>query len=91
MTLRHLKIFLQVCRELNMTRAAELLFMTQPSVSQAISELEDYYRVRLFERIARKIYITEDGYRLIAIAGNIVELFEKADAEIRDKKGRQKI
>ncbi|HOT76528.1 MAG TPA: LysR family transcriptional regulator [Candidatus Wallbacteria bacterium] len=91
MTLRHLKIFLRVCRELNMTRAAELLFMTQPSVSQAISELEEYYRVKLFERIARKIYITEDGYRLIAIAGGIVELFEKADAEIRDKTGRQKI
>ncbi|MEZ7892210.1 MAG: LysR family transcriptional regulator [Candidatus Wallbacteria bacterium] len=91
MTLRHLKIFLCVCRELNMTRAAEKLFMTQPSISQAIAELEEYYKTKLFDRIAKKIYITEDGYKLITIANNIVELFEKAEAVIRDKKSAQKL
>lgn len=74
-----------------MTRAAEKLFMTQPSISQAIAELEEYYKTKLFDRIAKKIYITEDGYKLITIANNIVELFEKAEAVIRDKKSAQKL
>jgi len=65
--------------------------MTQPSISQAIAELEEYYKTKLFDRIAKKIYITEDGYKLITIANNIVELFEKAEAVIRDKKSAQKL
>ncbi len=40
MTFRHLKIFLAVCDAGNMTRAAKALYMAQPSVSQAIAELE---------------------------------------------------
>ena len=60
MTLRHIRIFLAVCsHDYNITRAAESLYMTQPAVSLAIRELEDYYRVRLFERISRKLYITK--------------------------------
>ena len=50
MTVRHMKIFLQVYQTLNMTRAAELLHMTQPAVTRTIQEIEQYYGVRLFER-----------------------------------------
>ena len=54
MTIRHLKIFLSVCKNnFNTTKAAEELHMTQPAVSLAIKELEQYYGVALFDRIGK--------------------------------------
>ena len=50
MTIRHLKIFLAVAESGKMSLAAEQLFITQPSVSQAIRELEEHYQTLLFER-----------------------------------------
>ena len=61
MTIRHLKIFLTVAETGKMSMAAEQLYITQPSVSQAVRELEDHYQVLLFERLSKKLYITEDG------------------------------
>ncbi len=55
MNFRHLNIFLSVCESGNMTRADKELFMAQPSVSQAIAELEKYYGVRLFERLNHRL------------------------------------
>lgn len=54
MSIRHLRIFITVASLQNMSAAAEQLFITQPSVSQAIKELEQYYGVRLFERLSKK-------------------------------------
>ena len=49
MTIRHMTIFRTVCEaEYNSTKAAERLHMTQPAVSLAIKELEEYYGVRLY-------------------------------------------
>ena len=56
MKIRHLRIFKTVCEEESVTKASEKLFMTQPAVSHAISELEDYLGVSLFDRISRKIF-----------------------------------
>ena len=61
MTLRHLTIFIEVYKTLNMTTAAKNLYMTQPSVSQAIKELEQFYNTALFERRIQKLYITESA------------------------------
>ena len=61
MTLRHLEIFSAVCSQGSFTRAAEKLNMAQPAVSQAIRELEVFYNVRLFERMNRRVYLTEAG------------------------------
>lgn len=62
MTLRHMKIFLALCEhDYNTTRAAEALHMTQPAVTLAIQEMEGYYGVKLFERIGRRLRITEIG------------------------------
>ena len=61
MTLRHMKIFVAVFRHSNITKAAAELHIAQPSVSFAIKELEDYYGVRLFERIGRRICPSECG------------------------------
>ena len=62
MTLRHMIIFRTVCEsDYNSTKAAEQLHMTQPAISLAIKELEQYYGVRLFDRIGRRLKITDSG------------------------------
>ena len=68
MTIRHLRIFIEVAKSGNMSKAAERLFISQPTVSQAISELEEYYGVLLFERLNRRLYITEIGKKLFFYA-----------------------
>lgn len=83
MTNRHLNIFITVCNEGSMTRAANKLFMTQPSVSQAIKELESYYDVRLFERLSRKIFVTDAGRNLYEYASHIVSLYVKAEDSLK--------
>ena len=60
MTLRHLRIFVAVCETGSMTAAASQLFIAQPSISLAVSEMEEYYGVKLFDRISRKL---SDGER----------------------------
>ena len=74
MTLRHFNIFVAVCDKMNMTKAAEGLFISQSAVSQAISELEAHYGVRLFERLSRKLYITLAGEKLLSYARYIIKL-----------------
>ena len=61
MTLKHLRIFVTVYQEMNITKAADLLHMTQPAVSRSIQELENYYGIRLFERINRRLYRTKES------------------------------
>ena len=64
MTIRHLRIFVEVYRAGNVTRAAEEFHLTQPAVTRAVQELEQYYGVRLFERMYRRLSPTEAGERL---------------------------
>ena len=61
MTIRHLKIFIAVAENGSMSVAANRLYLTQPTVSQAIRDLEDHYRVQLFERSHKKLFITQEG------------------------------
>ncbi len=82
MSNRHLKIFLTVYKFMNMTLAAESLFISQPSVSQAIKELEAFYGVKLFERYPKKLYPTAEGDLLYAYAQQILGLYEKVKEEI---------
>ena len=57
-TLKHLKIFVAVCETGSVTAAGKKLFIAQPSVSLAVSELENYYGVKLFDRIAKRLHLT---------------------------------
>ncbi len=84
MTFRHLHIFLSVCDAGSMTAAAERLYMAQPSVSQAIAELERHYQVRLFERLGRKLFLTSAGERLRTYARHIVHLNQEATEAMRE-------
>lgn len=72
MTLRHLEIFAEVCHTESITLAAEHLNMAQPAVSTVIKELEAYYGVRLFDRMNRRIYITQSGTLLYNYAQSIL-------------------
>ena len=58
MTIRHLKVFISVVENGGITKAAEVLRVAQPAVSQTISDLEKYYNVILFDRINNKIVLT---------------------------------
>ncbi|WP_332236637.1 LysR family transcriptional regulator [Sporolactobacillus sp. KGMB 08714] len=83
MTFRLLQIFVAVCEKLNMTAAAESLFMSQPAVSQAISELERHFGVRLFERLSKKLYLTKAGDNLLYYARHIIQMNSEAEKEMR--------
>lgn len=84
MTLRHIKIFCSVYEHgCNTTRAAQALHMTQPAVSLAVRELEQYYGVRLFDRIGRRLQITEAGRHFLRYASHISALFEEMEKGLR--------
>ena len=84
MTLRHLRIFSEVCRQESITLAAESMNMAQPAVSYAIRELESYYGTKLFERMNRRLYITESGEQLLLYADSILSQFDEARDVLRD-------
>ena len=64
MELRVLRYFLMVAREESITRAAEILHITQPTLSRQLSQLEEELGVKLFERGARRITLTNEGILL---------------------------
>ena len=84
MTIRHMKTFVEVYRNGNMTRAAEKLHMAQPAVSRMVQELEKYYGVRMFERMGRKISATEAGKHFYAYALHIIDSFEQMEEGMRN-------
>ena len=75
MTIRHLKVFISVCENNSMTKAAEELFIAQPAVSKTISEIESHYNIVLFERINKRLHLTEEGSKLLIKAKEIVNSF----------------
>lgn len=83
MTLRHLRIFICVCDEMGMTRAAEKMHMAQPSVSQAVAELEEHYGMALFERLGRKLFLTQAGHELLHYARHMVDFDRQTEAAMR--------
>lgn len=84
MTFRHLKIFVTVVDSGSMSSAAQKLYISQPSVSQAIAELERNYNVKLFERLSQKLYITEEGKRLLSYARHITSSFEEMEKALHE-------
>lgn len=81
MELRVLRYFLAVVREENITRAAEMLHITQPTLSRQLSMLEEELGVKLMERGARKIVLTSEGALLRRRAEELVALADKTEQE----------
>jgi DNA-binding transcriptional LysR family regulator len=86
-TLRQFKVFEMVSRHLSFTRAAEELFLTQPAVSMQIKQLEDNLGLILFERLGRKIYLTEAGKEIYRLSREITIKLEETASIIDEIKG----
>lgn len=90
MELRQLEYFMAVCKELHFTRAAESLNISQPSLSQQIKHLEGVLGTPLFDRMGRKIAMTEAGEILLAHSKQIFYELEQARAALQDLNGLQR-
>ena len=85
MELRVLNYFLMVAREENITKAAQLLHVTQPTLSRQLMQLEEELGVQLFHRGKHNVTLTEDGLLLRRRAQELVTLSEKTKLELQHK------
>ncbi len=81
MEIRTLRYFLAVAREENMTRAAETLHVTQPTLSKALKSLEDELGRKLFIRHSFSIRLTEEGVLLRNRAEDLISMADKIEKE----------
>ena len=84
MELRVLRYFLMAAREENMTKAAEILHVTQPTLSRQIIQLEEELGCKLFRRSNHSIYLTEEGMLLKKRAQDMIALEERTIGEFRN-------
>lgn len=82
MEIRVLRYFLTVVREQSITKAADVLHITQPTLSRQLAQMEDEIGVKLFERGNRKITLTNDGILLRRRAEEILQLVDKTEKEL---------
>lgn len=73
MDIKSLQCFIAVAEQLNFSRAAQYLYISQPSLSIRISGLEDELGVKLFERTHQQVYLTKEGAALLPAAREIIE------------------
>lgn len=82
MDIRILRYFLTVAREESITRAAEALYITQPTLSRQLTQLEEETGVKLLQRGPKKISLTQEGILLRRRAEEIVSLLDKTQQEL---------
>lgn len=82
MEIRVLRYFLTVVREESITKAAEALHITQPTLSRQLAQMEEELGVKLFVRGTRKISLTDSGLLLRRRAEEILELTDKTEKEL---------
>lgn len=85
MELRILKYFLIVAREENITKAAEVLHITQPTLSRQLAQMEEELGVQLLVRGKRKITLTEEGMLLRRRADEMIQLLNKTEKELKEQ------
>jgi len=86
-TLRQLKVFEAVARNLSFTRAAEELYLTQPTVSIQIKQLSDIVGQPLLEQIGKRIFLTDAGRELLRVCRDIFESLDRFEMLMSDMKG----
>lgn len=86
-TLRQLKVFEAVARQLSFTRAASELHLSQPAVSMQIKQLEDNVGLPLFEQLGKKVYLTEAGRELYRYSRTIERELREMDEVFAQLKG----
>ena len=77
-----LKVFYTVANRLSFTKAATELFITQPAVSKHIQELEEQYKIKLFDRNGSKISLTTGGKILLKHTQNVFEIYREIDFDM---------
>lgn len=92
MDIRHLHYFLQVAHHKSFTKAAQSLYITQPTISKMIKSIEEELGVVLFNRSGKQVELTDAGQVIFAQAQDIVHSFQHLSVELDDlihlKKGR---
>lgn len=83
-TLKQISIFIAVAEKLRMSDAAKVLYISQPTVSQTISDLEEELNVTLFDRSHKQLALTPHGQLLLTHARRIVEQVEIMTAAVKD-------
>lgn len=81
---RKLRIFYEVAEKLNMTEVANKLYISQPAVSQTIQELENDLGVNLFDRINRRLYLTNEGEVFLNYVRRILNLYDDSIRTLKD-------
>ncbi|MDR0270516.1 LysR family transcriptional regulator [Paenibacillus sp.] len=84
MEIRQLQYFMAVCEEMHFTKAAEKIGVSQPTLSQQIRALEDELHMPLFDRIGKKIALTEAGQMLLNNATVIMNTLQNTKDSIAD-------
>ena len=87
MDIRVLRYFLTVAREESFSRAADALFLSQPTLSRQIREMEEELGVQLLVRTNRNVRLTQEGQRLRKRAQEIVDLMDKTQEEFAGLEG----
>ena len=90
MKLLSLRYFVTVAEQLNFTKAAEYLFVSQPTLSRLMMELEEELDVRLFTRVGRKMELTESGELLYPQAKKILKLCDELKKNVHPQGEIQK-
>ena len=86
-TLRQLKVFEAVARNLSFSRAAEELHLTQPAVSTQVKKLEDHAGLPLFEQLGKKIHLTAAGEEMLHASRGIIRQFQEVEERMTQFKG----
>ena len=83
MELRHLRYFIAVAEELNFSRAAERLHVSQPPLSRQIRDLEAELKVKLLDRNTQGVRLTRAGHAVLARSRKLVRDAESLRARRR--------
>ncbi|MEQ1526378.1 MAG: LysR substrate-binding domain-containing protein [Gallionella sp.] len=86
-TLRQLKVFEAVARNLSFTRAAEELYLTQPTVSIQLKQLTEIIGQPLFEQVGKRIFLTDTGRELLKVCHEIFDGLSRFEMLVSDMKG----
>ena len=86
-TLRQMRVFAAVARNLSFTRAARELHLTQPAVSQQVKLLEEEVGLPLFEQIGRKVHLAPAGVELLRYTDQAMELLRQASESLAAMRG----
>lgn len=86
-TLHQLKVFEAVARHNSFTRAAEELFLTQPTVSMQVKQLTKAVGMPLFDQVGKRLYLTQAGEELVKTCREVFEKLDQFEMTVADLKG----